>query len=40
MQTILEQMLSKYKTDTVDEKKNALKEIVQEVQALFQQNHV
>ena len=31
MQTILEQMLSKYKTDTVDEKKNALKEIVQEV---------
>lgn len=31
MQTVLEQMLSKYKTDTVDEKKNALKEIVQEV---------
>ena len=31
MQTILEQMLSKYKTNTVDEKKNALKEIVQEV---------
>ena len=31
MQTVLEQMLSKYKTNTVDEKKNALKEIVQEV---------
>ena len=31
MQTVLEQMSSKYKTDTVDEKKNALKEIVQEV---------
>lgn len=31
MQTVLEQMLSKYKTDTVDEKKNALKEIVQEI---------
>ena len=31
MQTVIEQMLSKYKTDTVDEKKNALKEIVQEV---------
>lgn len=31
MQTVLEQMLSKYKTDNVEEKKNALKEIVQEV---------
>ncbi len=31
MQTVLEQMLSKYKTDNIEEKKNALKEIVQEV---------
>ena len=31
MQTVLEQMLSKYKTDSIEEKKNALKEIVQEV---------
>lgn len=31
MQTVLEQMLSKYKTDNVEEKKNALKEVVQEV---------
>ena len=31
MQTVLEQMLSKYETDTVDDKKNALKEIVQEI---------
>lgn len=31
MQTVIGQMLSKYKIDTVDEKKNALKEIVQEV---------
>ena len=31
MQTVLEQMLSKYKTNSIEEKKNALKEIVQEV---------
>lgn len=31
MQTILEQMLEQYKTDTLEEKRNALKEIVQEV---------
>ncbi len=31
MLTVLEQMLSKYKTDNIEEKKNALKEIVQEV---------
>lgn len=31
MQTVLEQMLSKYTVDSLDEKKNALKEIVQEV---------
>ena len=31
MQTVVEQMLGKYKTDTVDKKKNALKEVVQEV---------
>ena len=31
MQTVLEQMLGNYKTNTTDEKKNALKEVVQEV---------
>ena len=31
MQTILEQMLGHYKTNTTEEKKNALKEVVQEV---------
>lgn len=31
MQTVLEQMLGHYKTDTTEEKKNALKEVVQEV---------
>lgn len=31
MQTILEQMLEQYKTDTLEEKRNAIKEIVQEV---------
>lgn len=31
MQTVLEQMLGNYKTNTIEEKKNALKEIVQEV---------
>lgn len=31
MQTVLEQMLSTYKTNTTEEKKNALKEVVQEV---------
>lgn len=31
MQTVLEQMLGNYKTDTMEEKKNALKEVVQEV---------
>ena len=31
MQTVLEQMISKYKTNSIEEKKNALKEIVQEV---------
>ena len=31
MQTVLEQMLGKYKTNTTEEKKNALKEVVQEV---------
>jgi len=31
MQTVLEQMLSKYTVDNLEEKKNALKEIVQEV---------
>lgn len=31
MQTILKQMLGNYKTDTIEEKKNALKEIVQEI---------
>lgn len=30
MRTVLEQMLEHYKTDTADEKKNALKEVVQE----------
>ncbi len=31
MQTVLEQMLGNYKTNTTEEKKNALKEVVQEV---------
>lgn len=31
MQTVLEQMLSTYKTNTTEEKKNTLKEVVQEV---------
>ncbi|MBS5834698.1 MAG: nucleotidyl transferase AbiEii/AbiGii toxin family protein [Acetobacter sp.] len=31
MQTVLEQMLGHYKTNTTEEKKNALKEVVQEV---------
>ncbi len=31
MKTVLEQMLDNYKTDTMEEKKNVLKEIVQEV---------
>lgn len=31
MQTVLNQMLDKYKTNTLEEKKNALKEIVQEI---------
>ena len=31
MQTVLEQMLSNFKINTLEEKKNALKEVVQEV---------
>ncbi len=31
MQTVLEQMLGNYKTNTTEEKKNALKEVVQEI---------
>ncbi len=31
MQSLLNQMLSKYRVNTVDERKNAIKEIVQEV---------
>lgn len=31
MQTVLEQMLERYKTNTMEEKKNAIKEVVQEV---------
>ena len=31
MQSVLNQMLSKYRVNTVDERKNAIKEIVQEV---------
>lgn len=31
MQTILNQMLEQYATDSLEEKRNALKEVVQEV---------
>ena len=31
MQTVLEQMLGNYPSNTIEEKKNALKEVVQEV---------